>query len=137
MNENAIKEITKLLNLKYWFGGNLIFPWKHPLNKVQNAAVITLDGCIQYKFKVHKNDKLRCMEVRKHRTLSLGLKPLQTITLDELKHRIALNSNKQSSSYIQMTNSKIPSNLQGWNNLMTACGEAINSTSWRVGDKPL
>lgn len=78
------------------------------------------------------------MVVRKHRTLSLGLKPLQTITLDELKHRIALNSNKQSASYLQMTSPvKIPIDHKGWNHLMDACGEAINSTSWRVGDKPV
>jgi hypothetical protein len=97
MSKNAIKKITKALCSKYWFGGQANFPWKHPLNKVQNALAITMDGFIQYKFKVHKNGKLRMMEARSSRFLSLGLKPLQTVTVNELLNRIDGNTSKYES----------------------------------------
>ncbi len=97
------KRISRLLGMKFWFGGEFVYPWRHPINKVQNAAAITLDGCLQYKFKVHKNGKLRVMKTGSGRYLALGLKPLQTITLDELYNRIAGRDNNMAGSYMQLT----------------------------------
>jgi hypothetical protein len=89
--------------MKFWFGGKMVYPWEHPMNKVQNAAAITLDGCLQYKFKVHKNGKLRVMKIGSGRFLALGLKPLQTVTLDELYVRIARESNDYAGAFLQLT----------------------------------
>lgn len=95
--------ISRLLGMKFWFGGKMVYPWDHPMNKVQNACAITLDGCMQYKFKVHKNGKLRVMKIGSGRFLALGLKPLQTITMEELYNRIAGKDNKLAGSYMQLT----------------------------------
>lgn len=103
MNQNAIDKITKLLKLKFWFGGKLVYPWLHPNNRIQNCAVITLDGCVQYKFKAHKNGKLRVIKICSDRYLALGLKRLQTITLEELYVRIGGKSNDLASSFLQLT----------------------------------
>jgi len=103
MNENAVTRISKLLGMKFWFGGKFVYPWVHSMNKVQNAAAITLDGSVQYKFKVHKNGKLRVMKIGSGRYLALGLRPLQTITLDQLYDRIAGKDNKLAGSYMQLT----------------------------------
>ncbi len=103
LTPKVIKALTKLLSEKFWFRGDAIYPWVHPVNKVQNCLLIRLDGCCQYKFKVCKNGKIRLMRIYSARTLPLGLKPLQTITVDELKRRIALHSDRQSRSFLQMT----------------------------------
>ncbi len=103
MNKNAMAGISRLLGMKFWFGGKLVYPWTSPFNKVPNAAAITLDGCMTYKFRVHKNGKLRLMQGRKNRWLNLGLKPLQTVTLDELWTRIARNGNDYAGSFLQLT----------------------------------
>ena len=121
ITKNAIGELSKLLSLKFWFGGKFVYPWESPYNKVKNAAAITMDGFVQVKFKVHKNGKLRCMQVRSTRFLNLGIKPLQTITFDELRNRIALHTDKQSVPLMQMTSPvSIPVDLKGWNYLQLA-----------------
>src|ERR1035441_9427119 len=95
-------ELSKLLSLKFWFGGKVTYPFVHPCNRVQNALMIHLDGCCTYKFKVHKNGKLRCMRIYSANLFNLHLRPLQTITLDELRNRIALHGDKYSMPAIQM-----------------------------------
>lgn len=104
MNENAIARLTRLLGLKFWFGGKMVYPWLHPWNKVQNCAAITLDGCITHKFQVHKNGKLRARYINESGGfLKLGLKPLQTITVDELYNRIARLDNNYAGAFMQLT----------------------------------
>lgn len=104
MNDNAITRINRLLGMKFWFGGKFI------LNKGQDTAVIVLDGCLSYKFKVHKNDKLRVIQIGRY--LALGLKPLQTVTFDQLYDRIAGIDNKLAGSYMQLTSPMpIPINI--------------------------
>lgn len=103
MSKNAIAKLTRLLKMKFWFGGEAIYPFVHPFNKVQNALMIYLDGCCQWKFKVHKNGKLRVMRIYSARSLNLGLKPLQTITVDELYVRIARCNNDYAPTIMQLT----------------------------------
>ena len=86
-----IEIISNLLKEKFWFGGEAIYPWEHPCNYVKDAMLIRLDGCCAYKFKVHNNGKLRCMRIYSKRFLDLKLKPLETITVQELWKRIAEN----------------------------------------------
>lgn len=95
--------ISKLLGMKFWFGGKLVYPWTSPFNKIPNCAAITLDGCVCYKFRVHKKGKLRVMAIRSTRFLNLGLKPLQTLTLGELYIRIARGNNDYAGSFLQLT----------------------------------
>ena len=102
MIEKALNEISKLLGQKFWFGGKLV-RWEHPMNKVKDCIALTLDGCLQYKFKLHKNGKLRVMKVCSNRFLSLGLKPLQTITFQDLWCYIALKDNKYAGAFMQLT----------------------------------
>jgi hypothetical protein len=121
MNKNAIEELGKLLSLKFWFGGKAIYPFVHPCNRVQNALMIQLDGCCCYKFKVHKNGKLRCMRIYSANFFNLHLKPLQTITLAELRNRIALHGDRYSVPVIQMRSPMpVPVDLKGWNYLQRA-----------------
>lgn len=107
-------KITKLLGMKFWFGGKMVYPWEHPFNKVQNAIALTLDGCLQYKFKLHKNGKLRVMKVGgSGRFLALGLKLFQTVTFEQLYDRIAGTSNQYAGSYMQLTSPvQIPVDIQ-------------------------
>jgi hypothetical protein len=129
MNKNAIKELSKLLSLKFWFGGKAIYPFVHSFNRVQNALMIQLDGCCCYKFKVHKNGKLRCMRIYSTRFLNLNIRPFQTIPLAELRNRIALHGDKKSVPYLQMTSPvAIPVDLAGWNTLQKARREAKAAT---------
>ncbi len=126
MNAKIIAEISKLLGLKFWFGGKMIYPWEHSLNKTRDVALITLDGCRQYKFKVHKNGKLRLVQIYSQRFLKLNLKPLQTITAEELKNRIALIGNEKAASFLQMTSPvPIPVDTKGWHYLQEARRKAI------------
>jgi hypothetical protein len=113
MNENAIEKFSKLLSMKFWFGGKMVYPWEHPMNRIKNCVAITLDGCLQYKFKLCKNSKLRLMKASKHgRYLALGIKPLQTVTLDELYVRIGGNPNDFAGSFLQLTSPvPIPVNM--------------------------
>jgi hypothetical protein len=128
MEEKALKELSKLMSKKFWFGGKAIYPWEHPWNKVKNCLALTLDGCIQYKFKVCKNGKLRCMEVRETRWFNLGLKPLQTITLEEIYNCIALGKDRHAASFLQMT-SPVPVkvDLKGWNYIQRAKAKALKA----------
>lgn len=129
MNENVIAELTKLLSLKFWFGGKFIYPWVHPMNgggkhkrrAILNCAAITLDGCLQYRFKVHKNGKLRCINIRSTRYLDLKMRRMQTITVRELRNRIALHGDKLAVPYLQMTSPvPVPVDLKGWNYIQKA-----------------
>jgi hypothetical protein len=103
----AVKEISKLLGQKFWFGGKLVHPWDHPLNKIKNCICLTLDGCVSYKFKLCKNGKLRVHTIRDSGYLNLHLKRLQTITFQDLYCRIALQDNKYAGCFLQLT-SPIP-----------------------------
>jgi len=126
MTKNAIDKITKLLSQKFWYGGKMVYPWEHPFNKIKNCAAITLDGCVQYKFKVHKNGKLRCMKIAKHRALPLGIKPLETITADEIWNRIARRDNDLAGSYLQLTSPvPIPVDIQSLRELEMARKKAL------------
>jgi len=118
--QHVIGKLTELLSLKFWYGGRAIYPYHHPVNKVQNAMMLMLDGCPMYKFQVHKNGKLRLMRIYgKNPDFNLKLKPLQTITAEELINKIALLSDKKAGSYMQMTNrTPIPVDLVSWNKLM-------------------
>lgn len=129
MNKNAIKELSKLLSLKFWFGGEVTYPFVHPFNRVQNALMIHLDRCCAYKFKVHKNGKLRLIRIYSSRCLKLNLRPLQTITLAELKNRIALHDDKKSVPYLQMTSPMpVSVDLKGWNYIQKARRKAKIAT---------
>ena len=104
MNENAIARLTRLLGLKFWFGGKMVYPWLHPWNKVQNCAAITLDGCVTHKFQVHKNGKLRVRYINESGGfLTLGLKMLQTVTIDELYVRIGRLNNDYAGAFMQLS----------------------------------
>lgn len=100
----SIARITRLLGLKYWFGGKLVYPWLHPMNKVKDCAAITLDGCVTHKFQVHKNGKLRARYINESGGfLKLGLKLLQTVTVDELYTLIARGNNDYAGAFMQLT----------------------------------
>jgi len=137
MNENAIAELSKLLSLKFWFGGKFIYPWVHPMNgggkhkrrAILNCAAITLDGCLQYRFKVHKNGKLRCINIRSTRYLDLKLRRMQTLTFQELRNRIALQGEKLSVPYLQTTSpTPVPVDMDAWKYLMKAKLKALLAT---------
>jgi hypothetical protein len=104
MSKNAIARITKLLRQKYWFGGEAVFPWQHPLNKIQNCLAILLDGCLTHKFKVCKNGKLRLMKQNESGGfIRLGLKPLQTITFEDLCILITRRDNHYAGAFMQLS----------------------------------
>ena len=122
-----IQRLTKILGLKFWFGGKAVYPWEHPLNKVKNCMAITLDGCLSYKFKVCKNGKLRCMLIRSDKFLNLGIKVFQTITPDELFDLISICPNNYAGSYLQQTSPfPIKVDVKGWNYLMKMRAKAMN-----------
>jgi len=123
--QGTLAELSKLLSLKFWYGGKVIYPFVHSYNRVKNALMIQLDGCCCYKFKVHKNGKLRCMRVYSIYHFDLKIRPLQTITLTELRNRIALHGDKHSTPYLQMTSPvPVPVDLAGWNYIQKARREA-------------
>jgi hypothetical protein len=108
MNKNAIntscRKMNRLLGMKYWFGGKMVYPWEHPLNKIPNCVAITLDGCVTHKFQLHKNGKLRVRYINESGGfLRLGLKPLQTITTDELYTLVAKGNNDYAGAFMQLT----------------------------------
>ena len=123
--KNAISEISKLLSQKFWFGGKLVYPWLHPLNKVKDCICLTLDGCVCYKFKLCKNGKLRVYTIRSKHFLDLRLKPLQTITFQDLWCRIALKDNKYAGAFLQLTSPvPIPVDVQAMRDIEMARQQA-------------
>ena len=93
----SFEPITRILNKKFWFGGDVYYPWVHPANKVSNALMIHLDGCPQYKFQACANGKLRLIQdyTKGKGSLYLYMKPLQTITLAVLIHKLeSINDDK-------------------------------------------
>ncbi len=88
MNDRAI---TDAINESFWFGGSCTYPWQHSVNRIKNCAIIHLDSSPYFKFKIHKNGKLRLMKdfhKNQNRYLDLQMKPLQTITHEELVRKI-------------------------------------------------
>jgi hypothetical protein len=129
MEEKVLKELSKLLSIKFWFGGKAIYPWEHPLNKVKNCLCITLDGCVTYKFKVCANGKLRCMVIRDRSFLDLKIKPLQTITVDDLRNRITLGGKDRYATPVMQMTSPVPVkvDLKAWNYLQRAKAKALKA----------
>lgn len=96
--------MTRLLGMKYWFGGEMVYSWEHPLNKIPNCVAIILDGCVTHKFQLHKNGKLRVRYINESGGfLKLGLKLSQVITTDELYTLIASGNNDYASAFMQLT----------------------------------
>lgn len=90
MNQETLKPVVDALNSAFWFGGQAIYPFHHPVNKIKDCVMIYLDGSPQMKFQAHKNGKLRLRKVFPHsrQWFDLGLRMLETVTIDELAVRI-------------------------------------------------
>lgn len=94
------KPITEAISRKFWYGGRAIFPWEHPVNKVKDAVMVHLDGVPAYKFKLHKNGRLRLMKNYKISSylegcFKLPIRPLQTVTPKRLVGMINRCKGKQ------------------------------------------
>jgi hypothetical protein len=123
--------------MKYWFGGKLVYPWLHPMNKVKDCVTLTLDGCVTHKFQLHKNGKLRVRYVNESGGfLKLGLKPLQVITTDELYTLIARQNNDYAGAFMQLTSPvPIPVDLAALREIEMLRRAAKNELLAREGGK--
>lgn len=123
--------------MKFWFGGKMVYPWEHPLNKIQNCVAITLDGCLTHKFKLCKNGKLRLMKQNESGGfLRLGLKPFETYTTDEIYTRIAAINNDYASAFMQLTSPvPIPVDLEALREIEMLRRAAKNELLAREGGK--